>query len=664
MNGPLMAKIGFGIVGFLLMTVLGIYLAGAIFMLLNKLDPSSAGLMTFAQYWHAYSDQPVPHHKLKVAAILAGLLAYGVPALLIYFANLENKKLFGDARWATLAEIREAGLMSDFGIIVGKLGNRYLMLANQLFVMIAAPTRSGKGVSIVIPNLLSFMDSAVVLDIKRENFEKTAGFRAKYGHEVFLFDPFSRTRQTHCYNPLSFISRNPNVRIGDIISIANILYPTPERADPMWSEQARNLFVGIVLTLCETPELPLTLGEVLRFSTYGGKTPREFLPKLIKTRIQQERPLSDACVDAFARFCRLPDETLGGIQSSFESPLLMWANPLVDAATSKSDFSFRDVRKKKMSVYIHMTVKQVTESPHLVNLMFSQLIHFNTEELPEQNPDLRYQCLLLMDEFTSMGRIQILAKGVGFIAGYNLRLMPIIQSKAQLVVTYGRDEAENFVTNHACLVWFAPQQLKDSREYSEILGYQTVKGESTSRQTSFSRGGSLSRSENDQKRALLLPQEVMKIGKKRQIVMMEHCSPILCDKITYYKDEKFKDRLLAPPDIPTLDLDLIEAKRRNSTRRIATSDIENGIDVSAISLDYTVPRELLAKDELSVDERQALTASMFSALEQQWAAIEQHAATSGGTIENDSDSDDSRSGDDEHHIAKRHDMIDLAALEG
>jgi type IV secretion system protein VirD4 len=429
-------------------------------------------------------------------------------------------------------------------IVVGRWRGRYLRFAGQQFVLLAAPTRSGKGVGIVIPNLLSYPDSVVVLDIKQENYAITAGFRRACGQSVFLFNPFAEDFKTHRYNPLSAITDGV-FRVGDILAIGYALYPAGGH-DDFWKDQARNLFLGIVLLLCEwrdargvsrngesvpdaqdrpgTPDYPVTMGEVLRQSS-GNGTP-------IKAYLQEQLPLyrsilSGTCIDALNRFLANDDKVLASILATFNAPLTVWANPIVDAATSTNDFDLRDVRKKRMTVYIGITPDHLAEAALLVNLVFSQLVNLNTKQLPEENPELCYQCLLLMDEFTAIGKVAIIAKAVSYMAGYNLRLLPIIQSVAQLESVYGRADTRTFVTNHAMQILYAPREQRDANEYSEMLGYFTEKARSTSRPNNwFGKGSGPSESISDQRRALLLPQELKELGENREIILLENTKPI------------------------------------------------------------------------------------------------------------------------------------------
>ncbi|MCO6855627.1 type IV secretory system conjugative DNA transfer family protein, partial [Pseudomonas aeruginosa] len=135
-----------------------------------------------------------------------------------------------------------------------------------------------------------------------------------------------------------------------------------------------------------------------------------------------------------------------------------WINPVLDKATSSNDFLLTDVRKKKMTIYIGIQPNKLAESRLIINLFFSQLINLNTKELPKSNPDLKYQCLLLMDEFTSIGKVEIIASAVSYMAGYNIRLLPIIQSMSQLDATYGREVSRTIITNHALQILYAPRE--------------------------------------------------------------------------------------------------------------------------------------------------------------------------------------------------------------
>ncbi|WP_028203781.1 type IV secretory system conjugative DNA transfer family protein [Paraburkholderia nodosa] len=466
-------------------------------------------------------------------------------------------------------------------LVVGVWRGRYLRFAGQQFVLLAAPARSGKGVGIVVPNLLSYPDSVVVLDIKQENFNLTAGFRRAHGHEVYLFNPFAEDGRTHRYNPLSAISDGV-LRAGEILAIGYALYPVGGH-DDFWKDQARNLFLGIVLLLCEwhdarragntdVPDYPVTMGEVLRQSSGNGVPVKAYLQQAL---VQNRRLLSGACTDALNRFLANDDKVLASILATFNAPLTIWANPVVDAATSANDFDLRDVRRRRMSVYVGITPDHLSEAALLVNLVFSQLVNLNTRQLPHDSPELKVQCLLLMDEFTSVGKIHIIARAVAYMAGYNLRLLSIVQSVSQLESVYGRADARTFVTNHAMQIIYAPREQKDANEYSEMLGTFTDRSRSVSRSNAIfgGRSGS-SESFSEQRRALLLPQELKELGREKEIILLENTKPILAERICYWRDPVFTTRLRAALRIPAMDLVRFVAQVERRVRDVQPDDVD------------------------------------------------------------------------------------------
>jgi type IV secretion system protein VirD4 len=282
------------------------------------------------------------------------------------------------------------------------------------------------------------------------------------------------------------------------------------------------------------------------------------------------------------------ENTLSSIVSTFNAPLTIFADAVVDAATSADDFRLEDVRRRRMSIYVRIPPNRLASARPLLNLFFSQLVSLNTQQLPHQDPTLKLQCLLVNDEFAAMGRIGVIATGAAFLAGYNLRLLTVVQAMSQLDAVYGDKEARTFATNHGLQVLYAPREQRDADEYSAMLGHFTERSTTRGRNRSFSQHGhtSVSRTESEQRRALLLPQEFKELGPERLVVIFENCKPILAEKIRYHRDKAFTDRLLPPPPVPAMDMDLHLAKAQQRCSYLPDV-IDDGveIDVDRLALD-------------------------------------------------------------------------------
>jgi type IV secretion system protein VirD4 len=546
-----------------------VYLSAVLFLVLNKADPRQAHFTSITHYWALYADDPRQRKSLIASMLVSGVgLLIVLPAALISAAR-PRRALHGDARFATAAEVERAGLAGNAAtapsILVGRYGKRFLALPGQLSVMLSAPTRSGKGVGVVVPNLLNWPDSVVVLDIKGENYDVTAGYRAAHGQAVFAFSPFDEGARSHRWNPLSTVRTSPLHRVGDLLSIGQVFFPNDggsTSSEAFFNDQARNLFLGIGLYLLETPELQRTIGEMLRQSSGKGQPLKDHFAAAIKQRAEDGKPLSEECVDALQRLLSNSENTLSSIVSTFNAPLVIFADAVVDAATSADDFRLEDVRRRRMSIYVRIPPNRLANARPLLNLFFSQLVSLNTRTLPAHDKALSVQCLLVNDEFASMGRVGIISSAAAFLAGYNLRLLTVVQAMSQLDAVYGEKEARTFATNHGLQILYAPREQRDADEYSAMLGHFTERGTSRGRSRSFSGHGhtTVSRNESEQRRALLLPQEFKELGSERLVIVMENCKPILGEKIRYHREKVFQARQLPPPAVPAMDMDLHFAK--------------------------------------------------------------------------------------------------------
>lgn len=558
---------------FLIVTVIGLvaglFLANFVFLQWQKVPMEYYSYKIIFDYKDAYGDVPAVAKAIKfsLSLVLIIPILFNIIILIALFTKPKREQ-HGSARFANKADMRKSGLIqtpkeqeklkakspSNPSVLIGKHQGELLEFWGNEFTFVAAPTRSGKGVGIVIPNLLHYPDSCVVLDIKNENWELTAGFRSKY-QECYLFAPKAENGKSHRYNPLDYISRDETKRMGDIQNISNILYSS-DGDDAFWSNNAQRLFNGLVLYMLETPARPCTMAELIKLTT--PSTPLdEWITEIITKRQKEEviinvetgekkiQALTIECVEALMSFAGNSSEnTRAGILSHVMSPLGIFTDPMVAAATSTSDFDLRDVRRKKMSIYVGIQPNELSRFDKLLNLFFSQLINLNTRVLPEQDASLKYQCLVLLDEFTALGRVDIIQKSVAYIAGYNMRLMLIFQNRGQAEQYYGREGTQTMLSNMACQIIFAPREIDDAENYSRILGTETIKGRSISKNRGKGGGGSTSTS--DQSRALMLPQEMLELDDTKEIIKYQAHKPILCEKIKYYEEKIFDDRVKVP----------------------------------------------------------------------------------------------------------------------
>ena len=468
-------------------------------------------------------------------ALLVGLLAIGILR--------RGPALHGTARFAREGEIRREGLRAAAGIVVGRKAGRFLIFGGSEHVLLEAPTRAGKGVGVVIPNLLTWPDSVVVLDVKRENWGASAGYRARAGQAVHLFDPLDAEGRTARYNPLAHIRRTDDTEvINELQKIAGMLFPAPERSDPFWAEAARAAFVGVGALVASNPGLPFTIGEIYRRLTSGD--PKSDLPAALQEARRVGQRLSQACVSAIQDFTSASDNTFSGIKQTITARLNLWLNPMVDTATSESDFDLREVRRRRMSIYLGVSPDNIDRIAPIYSLFLQQLVDLNTRDLPEGASNV--PVLVLLDEFARLGKASVIASGFSYVAGYGLRLVPVIQSRSQLRAIYGPDVTDEIIANCGLEVVFTPKELKVANELSERLGFFTMNVKSRSR-TIHGLLANRSISESDQRRALLLPQELMQLPKNELLLLRAGIPPIRGRKIAYYRMPRFTRRVVAPP---------------------------------------------------------------------------------------------------------------------
>ena len=562
---PAPAKILTVIFALMLGAALWSVLASLIFLAGTRLlKGDTVPLIQWWQYLSAYGwHQPVVGLWLKIS----GGLATALPTLMFVarvarkgWPGSDNRELHGKTRWARRGELVKEGFFSKFGgLYVGQeKGGRYLRFGGPEHVACYAPTGSGKGVGLVIPNCLLYEASLVCLDVKKENWAATAGIRASVGQKVFLFDPLAPDGRTARYNPFSYVRRGTIDAFDDIQRIAQMVYPHAAGDQQFWVDSARSAFVGAASFLAESPELPLTFGEVLRLlSSVDGAAS---MIERIEARRQQGNPYTEATVKALEDYLKGSADLVNGIRKTVTARLSLWFNPRVDAATADSDFDLRDLRRSLHAIYIGVTPDNIARLRPLLSLFFQQLIDLSVRELPSNDPLAKHQVFLLLDEFPLLGPMPMLADAFAYVRGYGIRMMLIMQSKAQLRDRdlYGPDKAEAILDNCGLEVVFGTKDLKLTEELSARLGYDTVEGTTRTgpRFWQALRRDKLSMTNSDQRRALLLPQEITRLQAREAILIRPGMFPVRCRRIRYFKDRTFTRLVLPAPVIPPIEIKL------------------------------------------------------------------------------------------------------------
>ncbi|PPV06142.1 type IV secretory system conjugative DNA transfer family protein, partial [Xanthomonas axonopodis] len=467
------AKVGVAAILLILALVAGLYLSGFMTLLLLKLQmPLKA--TTYMEYWRALDLPQVKPYVLRIK--IAGIIGFVLPLLgwaLLLVPMLKRKKqsLHGEASFATVADLKKAGMLDEKpeSILVGKLNGRYIYINGALHVIVVAPTRSGKTTSIAIPVLLTYQHSMVVLDLKGELFKATSGYRASLGQTIYVWAPYATDGKTHRFNPLTLVPEDPRERIASIQTMAAILYPDEPGKDSFWVTQPRAAFVAFASFMFErldhlrrlefdgvedpsqSPLFP-SFERLLRLSTGGdgGESTAEMLKKLLSDK--QVSYLSPQTRSTFSALAGLAEQTFSSVMATMQAPLQQFLSPILAAATNATDIDVTAIRKRLTTIYVIIPTQKLDESSKLLNIFFSSVIGNNLDKQLNEDPKLKYQMLMLMDEFTAMGRVDVWAKRISISASYGVRDLCIIQSQSQLRATYGADDAQNFITNHAASI--------------------------------------------------------------------------------------------------------------------------------------------------------------------------------------------------------------------
>lgn len=515
---------------------------------------------------------------VPASAALAGVPVVLLVALAHRAAGWRRKRpLHGRTRFAARADGLRVGLTYSARprpdtIILGRSGGlfpRYVGLPGTEHVLLAAKTRSGKGVSFVMPNCFAWGGSLVVLDVKRENWDATAGHRARMGQAVYLFQPLAHDGRTHRWNPLGDIDVAQPDYISRLQRRAYDFFPETTGRERFWQDGARSAFLGIAVLIAETPGMALSPAGVFRWFARGDAA--DELGRLIEARRRSGTPYSQACVDLISDYLSGTEEVVKGVRKHVTATMGLWFNPKIAAATAASDFDLKDLRRRRMSVYVAVMPADIGQLGVLLRLFFTQLFESNTDVLPEQDRAIRHTCHVLLDEFTSIPAMRPLAKAAGFAAGFGLRFSFVVQSKNQVREEYRGQGEASLLENVGAEIVFGTNDPQLCKEASERAGYDTVEAISETKPRWWAgwRWERQNRTESPQKRALLLPQEVARMRPDEELVFRASVPAFLLRKLCWYADRNFGLLARRPPPVPVVSYQLA---RDDGTVKIPAPD--------------------------------------------------------------------------------------------
>ena len=501
----------------------------------------------FFWWWYFY-DAYAPAIFVEGALIAAsgGFVSIAVAIGLSMWRAMEAKNVatYGSARWASPEEVKAARLLGSDGVLLGRLDRDYLRHDGPEHVLCFAPTRSGKGVGLVVPTLLTWPGSVIVHDIKGENWTLTAGFRAQHGR-VLLFDPTDAA--SSAYNPLLEV-RPGDMEVRDVQNIADILVDPEGALDKRnhWEKTSHSLLVGAILHVLYA-EPDKTLAGVASFLSDPKRPVEATLRAMMSTPHLGEAGVHPVIASSARELLNKSDNERSGVLSTAMSFLGLYRDPVVAKVTARCDWRIADLvaGKRPVSLYLVVPPSDIARTKPLIRLILNQVGRRLTEEL--NGSAKRHRLLLMLDEFPALGRLDFFESALAFMAGYGIKSFLIAQSLNQIEKAYG---ANNSVLDNCHVrVAFATNDERTAKRVSDALGTATEMRDSTNyaghRLSPWL--GHLMVSRQETARPLLTPGEVMQLPPADELLLVAGVPPVRAKKARYYEDARFRERLLPPP---------------------------------------------------------------------------------------------------------------------
>lgn len=521
----------------------------------------------------------------------SGLLLMAYVSAKLSHANQAKgvEGLHGSAHFASEEEIRQTGLIpkageKGTGVFVGGWTDpagtlHYLRHYGPEHIAAIAPTRSGKGIGLVIPTLTTWPHSVVVNDIKAELWNLTAGYRKKYAkNKVLKFDPGS-PKGSCCFNPLEEVRMGTDYEIADVQNIVDMVVDPDGKgmdgADGHWKRTGHAFLTGVILHLKNlaqkrNAEKPDKEPEIVNLAevAWALSNPKRPIDELYAEMVSNEhRPTIQAVVATAGRDMEnRPPQERGSVLSTATSYLMLYRDPIVAENTSRSDFQVQDLmnHESPVSLYLVVSPGDLSRLKPLMRLVLNQIIRGLTgtgiefeKGIPKKPHN--HRLLLMLDEFTSFGKMEIIHKALSYMAGYGIKAYLIMQDISQLKSTYGKDES--ILANCHIRVIYTPNTLETAEWVSKMLGQTTIlKKQTTTSHKTGSSHKSINRSVVEVGRPLMTPTEVMQLKASKEedgkvvepgelLVFTAGNAPIKGTRLLYFRTEYFRKATEIDPPV-------------------------------------------------------------------------------------------------------------------
>jgi type IV secretion system protein VirD4 len=475
---------------------------------------------------------------------------------------------FGSAEWGTLDYMRAHGLVGGDGPMLGFVasGDRVdtLRYNGDRHLLTIAPTGAGKGTCSIIPNLLAYRGSVVVIDPKGENATLTAWPRRINGHSVHIVDPWGITkRRSSDFNPLDWLEAGDIDIAENAMMLADALVVVEGKTEnPFWIEEAKALLQGVILYVAtdEREAGRRHLGRVRDLLLLDG----EQMPALFHDMTQS---MHHVVASTGARCLQKEERLLSNVLASVQAQTHFLDSPRLRASLSRSDFKFEDLKSHRpMTVYLVLPADRLDRFGRWLRLLIQQAITVNARNI-ETKPER--PILFILDEMPALGRLTMVEQAFGLMRGFGMQLWAIAQDASQLKRIYG-ESWETFVANAGAIQYFGGRDRMTAEYFSALCGVATVLNvsSSVSHSTSSSKDGSSSSTGTTVNRALAqrelaYPDELMRLGRDAQLVLIEHHRPVIAGRIPWFADRRLGFGP-SPPRLVTLP-----APRRGVLRTIS-----------------------------------------------------------------------------------------------